>query len=332
MLNRREFSGLVVVGAAASVAVPALASAPADEGAIGFHNLASSNVPGDVGVAIYEPPGYDAARAESYSLLLWLHGGNGSEKDMLFFKSVFDREIASGRVPPLVIATPSGRRSLYMEFRDGTERWESYILSDVLPFVRRSAHVEASRERTFIGGVSMGGLGSLRIAFKHPELFAGVIALEPAIEAALEWKGAGARTRFCGRSAPYIRCLATPSIRAIGQRIIPRRSQAWRLTDCLIFASISRSATKTRSIFTKAWNICTGSCSMPGSLMNICWCTAPIMSVPRFCRAWRMRSVSWGGSCRRPAGLIGASSTFAAQWTRANAPPGSSRSRRILAD
>jgi len=196
MLNRREFSGLAVAGAATSVALPASASAPVGEGSIGFHGLASSNVPGEVGVAIYEPPGYDAARAETYPLLLWLHGGNGSEKDMLFFKSVFDREIASGRVPPIVIATPSGRRSLYMDYLDGSERWESYILSDVLPFVRRAAHVEASREQTFIGGVSMGGLGSLRTAFKHPELFAGVIALEPAIEAAMEWNGVGARTSF----------------------------------------------------------------------------------------------------------------------------------------
>lgn len=196
MLTRRAFSGLALAGAAASGALPASASAPAAEGTIGFHRLASSNVPGEVGVAIYAPPGYDAGRAEAYPLLLWLHGGNGSEKDMLFFKSVFDREIASGRVPPLVIATPSGRRSLYMDYLDGSECWESYILSDVLPLVRRMAHVEASRERTFIGGVSMGGLGSLRIAFKYPELFAGVIALEPAIEAALEWKGAGDRTRF----------------------------------------------------------------------------------------------------------------------------------------
>jgi S-formylglutathione hydrolase len=196
MLNRREFSGLAVAGAAASVALPASASRPAEEGTIGFHDLASSNVPGDVGVAIYEPPGYDPARAEAYPLLLWLHGGNGSEKDLLFFKSVFDREIASGRVPPLVIATPSGRRSLYMEYLDGSERWESYILSDVLPLVRRLAHVGTSRERTFIGGVSMGGLGSLRIAFKHPSLFGAVIALEPAIEATLKWEGAGVRTRF----------------------------------------------------------------------------------------------------------------------------------------
>lgn len=140
MLIRRAFTGLAVVGAAASVAPPASASAPAAEGTIGFHDLASSNVPGKVGVAIYEPPGSDPARAGAYPFLLWLHGGNGSEKDMLFFKSVFDREIASGCVPPLVIATPSGRRSLYMDYLDGSERWESYILSDVLPFVRRTVH------------------------------------------------------------------------------------------------------------------------------------------------------------------------------------------------
>lgn len=178
------------------MAAPASSSALPSAGTIRFRALASSHVPGELGVAIYEPPGYDAVRSEAYPLLLLLHGGNGSEKDLFFFKSVFDREIASGRMPSLVIAMPSGRRSLYMDFRDGTERWESFILSEVLPTVRRSAHVEAVRERTFIGGVSMGGLGCLRIAFKHPELFAGVIALEPAIEAALEWNGVGTHTRF----------------------------------------------------------------------------------------------------------------------------------------
>jgi S-formylglutathione hydrolase len=166
------------------------------EGTIAYHVLASSHVPGEPGVAIYAPPGYDAGRAEPYPLLLLLHGGNGTEKDLAFFKTVFDNEIAAGRLPPLIIATPSGRRSLYMDFRDGAERWESFILFDVLPFLRRSAHVSQGRKLTFIGGWSMGGLGSLRIAFKHPELFAAVAALEPAVEPAVEWKGVGPHTRF----------------------------------------------------------------------------------------------------------------------------------------
>lgn len=193
MLNRRDFARLAAAGAAATLAAPARAESPGD---VTFNPLTSRHVPGELGIAIYRPPGYDRQRAEPYPLLLFLHGGNGSERDLLYFKAVFDAEIISGRLPPMVIATPSGRRSLYMDFRDGSQRWESYILSDVLPLLQRSEHVAQDRARTFIGGVSMGGLGALRIAFKHPQLFAAVTALEPAVEAMLTWRGVGPETRF----------------------------------------------------------------------------------------------------------------------------------------
>jgi len=193
MLDRRQFAGLAAASAGALLAEPSPAPAA---GAIAFHTLASRQVPGELRVAIYQPPGYDNKRAEPYPLLLLLHGGNGSEKDLLYFKDVFDREIAAGRLPPLVIATPTGRRSLYMDFRDGSERWESFVLSDVLPFVRRTAHVAEGRDRTFIGGWSMGGLGCLRMAFKHPAIFSAVVALEPAVEPVLAWAGVGPHTRF----------------------------------------------------------------------------------------------------------------------------------------
>lgn len=62
-LNRRAFTGLAVLGAAASVAPPASASVPTAEGTIGFHDLASSNVPGKVGVAIYEQRGSRSSRS-----------------------------------------------------------------------------------------------------------------------------------------------------------------------------------------------------------------------------------------------------------------------------
>jgi len=195
MLTRRDFARLAATGAAASLAARAGAQA-ASQGNVAFHPLTSRHVPGELGIAVYRPPGYDRERAETYPLLLFLHGGNGSERDLLFFKAVFDAEIGSGRLPPMVIAMPSGRRSLYMDYKDGSERWESFILSDVIPLLRRSEHIAQDRARTCIGGVSMGGLGALRIAFKHPQLFAAVAALEPAIEATLTWRGVGPETRF----------------------------------------------------------------------------------------------------------------------------------------
>lgn len=193
MFSRRDIARIGVAGAAASLAVPALAQA---KGKVAFHALVSQKVPGELRVAIYHPPGYDAQRAEPYPLLLLLHGGNGSERDILYFTQLFDEEILAGRLPPAVIAMPSARRSLYMDFRDGSQRWEQFMLKDVLPFVRRSVHVAQTREDTFLAGISMGGLGALRIAFKHPHLFAAVAALEPAIEPKLAWQGVGPETRF----------------------------------------------------------------------------------------------------------------------------------------
>lgn len=193
MFSRRDIGRLGVAGAAASLAAPALAQA---KGAVAFHALSSQKVPGELGIAVYHPPGYDAQRAEPYPLLLLLHGGNGSERDLLYFTQIFDDEILAGRLPPAVIAMPSARRSLYMDFRDGSQRWERFILEDVLPFVRRSAHVAQGRDGTLLAGISMGGLGALRMAFKHPHLFAAVAALEPAIEPKLAWKGVGPETGF----------------------------------------------------------------------------------------------------------------------------------------
>ena len=42
----------------------------------------------------------------------------------------------------------------------------------------------------------MGGMGSLRFAFKHPDVFGAVAALEPAIEPALDWKDVRFKNRF----------------------------------------------------------------------------------------------------------------------------------------
>lgn len=160
------------------------------------HIIQSRHVPGEVPVAIYLPEGYDVAQAPTFPLLLLLHGGNGSEHDLTRFVPLIDRMIASGDLPPIVVATPGARRSLYMDRRDGSECWETFLLDDLLSSLRSELNVSSAREETFLGGWSMGGLGSLRLAFKHPNLFAAVAAVEPAIEPALTWEEVGQRVKF----------------------------------------------------------------------------------------------------------------------------------------
>jgi S-formylglutathione hydrolase len=158
--------------------------------------LLSDHVPGAVPVAIHLPQGYASADAAPFPLLLLLHGGNGNEQDLLRFTGLIDRAIDQGSLAPAVVAMPGARRSLYMDYLDGSELWEIFIIAELLPMLRKNLNVAAGRERTFVGGWSMGGLGSLRLAFKHPDMFAAVAAIEPAIEPALAWKEVGPRVKF----------------------------------------------------------------------------------------------------------------------------------------
>lgn len=207
MFNRRDLAALLALAAG----IPQSAGAAAKPASrIRFDKLHSANVPGDVEVGIYTPPGYGDAPARRYPLLLLLHGGNQSARDLLRFGSLLDEAIQSGQVPPLVVAMPSAGRSLYMDFKDGSERWETFILADLLPHLRSHLAVSQERRLTFVGGYSMGGLGSLRLAFKHPDIFAAVAALEPAIEPALSWRDVGPYVKFWRSDAIVSRVFGSP--------------------------------------------------------------------------------------------------------------------------
>ncbi|WP_454762253.1 alpha/beta hydrolase [Caulobacter segnis] len=211
MINRRGLAALAALAAALPSGAGAGAGAvDATTGALRVDKMRSASVPGEVAVGIYLPPGYGATPGKRYPLVLLMHGGGGSERDLARFAPVIDQAIRDGRTPPLVVATPSARRSLYMDYRDGSERWETFVVSELLPHLRASLDVSSAREETLLGGWSMGGLGSLRLAFKHPDLFGAVAALEPAIEPALTWDAIGPRVKFWRSDEIYQRVFGTP--------------------------------------------------------------------------------------------------------------------------
>lgn len=207
MIRRRDLAMLAAVAAGAPSSGTA---ATAGKGRLTTDRLRSANVPGEVPVSVYLPPGYEAAPARPYPLMLLLHGGDGSEKDLARFADVIDRAIAEARIAPLVIAMPSAGRSLYMDYRDRSERWETFIVRELLPHLRATWPVAAGRSGAFVGGWSMGGLGALRLAFKHPELFGAVAAMEPAIEPALAWGEIGPKVKFWRSDEIYARIFGSP--------------------------------------------------------------------------------------------------------------------------
>lgn len=163
--------------------------------------LASDLVPGPVEYSVVLPDGYDAA-AEPYPLLLVLHGGGSSHKELATWKESLDALWASGELAKLVAVMPStGKPTIegrvrFMDFRDGSEKWESFVVGPFLDHIRRQYKVTTDRAETLVAGFSDGGFGTLRIGLKYPNRFAGLAAFEPAIMPALNWKDVEARNLF----------------------------------------------------------------------------------------------------------------------------------------
>jgi S-formylglutathione hydrolase FrmB len=77
----------------------------------------------------------------------------------------------SGRIPLAHFAMPDGERGFYINWYDGSRRYEDYILEEVLPAAEALLGAHPSRDRRVVMGVSMGGGGALQIGMRHPELF-----------------------------------------------------------------------------------------------------------------------------------------------------------------
>lgn len=152
-------------------------------------------LPAPVEFSVLLPDGYESIK-EPVPLLFFLHGGGGDRSFLTRMRPIIDDLWKTGTLPKMVIVTPSAGRSFYMDYKDGSQRWESFIVGPFLEHLRQTYKVSRERKGTLLFGISMGGLGGLRLAFKYPDKFQAVAALEPGIDPALKWKEVKPRNRF----------------------------------------------------------------------------------------------------------------------------------------
>ena len=99
-----------------------------------------------------------------------------------------DDAVSSGQVPPmLMVWLNAGRNSKYMDAAPGSPMYgvvmaETTIIHELIPHIDATYRTVASKEGRAIQGGSMGGMGSLRLAFKYPQLFSSVFAFNPAVD------------------------------------------------------------------------------------------------------------------------------------------------------
>jgi putative tributyrin esterase len=83
---------------------------------------------------------------------------------------------------PLVVIMPDIERSFGIN-TDAGQRFEEYLIHDLIGYVEHAFPVRAERESRAVGGLSMGGYASTLLGFRHPELFCSVGAHSSAFEA-----------------------------------------------------------------------------------------------------------------------------------------------------
>ncbi len=164
--------------------------------------LASRLVPSDVSVGVLLPPGYGDS-SEAYPLLLFLHGGGRDSSFLGRLRALIEQAWARNEIPKMVVATPSAGRSFYMDYYDESQKWETFIMTELLDHLRKQYRVGVGAANTLVGGLSMGGMGALRLAFKYPSQFGVVAAMAPAIEPAFSFDEIDPSDRSYRRDAVY---------------------------------------------------------------------------------------------------------------------------------
>jgi len=107
-----------------------------------------------------------------YKVLYLLHGLS-DDYSVWARRTSIDRYAGDYNV---IVVMPDGARGFYTDAREGEKQWT--FLTEELPQVVSSLFpVSTKPEDTYVAGLSMGGYGALKWAFREPEKFAGAAGL-----------------------------------------------------------------------------------------------------------------------------------------------------------
>jgi S-formylglutathione hydrolase FrmB len=138
----------------------------------------------DVGYNIYLPPQYGANPTRRFSVVYWLHGRGGDENSNV-------ADVMSGMLgslpPAIIVFVNGGSNSKYMDAVGGSPMHgvvmvESTIINELIPHIDTTYRTSPTKGGRAIQGWSMGGMGSLRLAFKYSQLFSSVFGFASAVD------------------------------------------------------------------------------------------------------------------------------------------------------
>jgi len=128
------------------------------------------------------PPSYDTVKEKKFPVLYFLHGLGGNEQALVEGGwNIIEELEKRNKIGEFVIITPRAGNTFYINSKNGKVRYEDFFVDEFIPAMEKRFRISNTRGGRAISGASMGGYGSLRLAFKHPHLFMAVSAHFPAL-------------------------------------------------------------------------------------------------------------------------------------------------------
>lgn len=128
--------------------------------------------------------------APNAPVCLFLYGGGGSAELLSGLQPLFEDAVLRGMLAAMRIVTPEvGPFSFYLDDPERGLGWESFIIERLVPQIASDCPVG-------VVGISMGGYGALKIAFRQSHRIKAVAAVSPMLEPAHEADRVTERNRF----------------------------------------------------------------------------------------------------------------------------------------
>ena len=139
-------------------------------------------------------PNKDTYKTVKYPVIYFLHGlGSGKLEEQMVkmvgtdgagMKAYLDKAITDGVIPPSIVIFPNGHNVAYTDAGDlDGENMKSHFIKELFPYMDKTYNLQTDRNLRAIGGASMGGHGTLVLAFSMPESFSVAFAQGPAVTA-----------------------------------------------------------------------------------------------------------------------------------------------------
>jgi len=144
----------------------------------------SDLIPKPLQYAVLLPPNYHTSQL-SLPLLYLLHGTKENHAILKQWQPHIELAWHKETFPPAIVVTPNVQQSYYLDYKDGSEKWESLLIGSFLRFLQQTYRLTSTM---VLFGFSQGGVGALRMGFKYPQRFAGIVALTPNIVSGFGWQ------------------------------------------------------------------------------------------------------------------------------------------------